>query len=101
MKLELWNYMTSRGIDLTNSGSAERGYSQTDVLEFLELLRAQNFQPLGFEVWHRRDDGTFKMDSLAGWIPTTSQDIDTLFAETTAAIKSTKTNERTIFTLQF
>lgn len=101
MNPDLWTYMTSHGVDLTKSGSAERGFSQNDVLGLLDLLRERNIQPLGLEVWRLRKDGIYKIDSLAGWIPTPPAGINASFAEIVEVVTSTKSAGQTVFTLQF
>jgi hypothetical protein len=100
MNPDLWTYMTSHEVDLAKSGSAERGFSQKDVLGLLDLLREQNIQPLGLEVWRRRED-IYKIDSLAGWITTPPAGINASFAEIVEVVTSAKSTGQTAFTLQF
>lgn len=101
MNADIFSFMTSHGVSLKDSGSAERGFTQSEVLELLGLLGVRNIKPLGLEVWHRREDGRFKIDSLAGWVPESSVDIGALFAEVGDVMSSANKKSPSIFTLQF
>ena len=101
MNADVFSFMTNRGVNLKNSGSAERGFTQSEALELLDLIRERNIKPLGLEVWHRQGDGRFKIDALAGWVPDSSVDIGTLMAEANDAMSFANKKTPSIFTLQF
>jgi hypothetical protein len=101
MNTDIFSFMENHGVSLKDSGSAERGFTQAEVLDLLNILSEKNIKPLGLEVWHRRGDGRFSMDSLAGWVSVTSSDIDTLFTEVKEVMRAENKKSPSIFTLQF
>jgi hypothetical protein len=101
MNAELFNFMSSHGVSLKDSGSAERGFAQEEMLKLLNLLGEQNIKPLGLEVWHRQGDGRYKIDSLSVWIPEASLDIDILFSEVVNLMSSVSKKGAPVFTIQF
>ncbi len=101
MNGDIFAFMESHGISLKDSGSAERGFTQAEVLDLLRILGGKNMKPIGLEVWHRRADGRFNMDSLAGWVSVSSSDSETLFVEVKEVIMAESEKKSSIFTLQF
>jgi len=101
MNTEIFSFMTDHGVSLKDSGSAEKGFTRNEVRELLNLLRKKNIKPLGLEVWYLQGDGSFKMDSLASWVPESSVDISTLFVEVNDVVLSASKKASSVFTLQF
>lgn len=62
----LSTFLKTRGVPLTDYGSAEFGVSRSDAIDFMELLCETGKHPLGIEVW-RQLGNKFKIDSLGGW----------------------------------
>jgi hypothetical protein len=101
MNSHLSIFMKNHGVDLTNCGSAEKGLTQTEALNLLNILGNYNMKPLGLEVWHLCENGRYQIDSLAGWASDETLDSAVLFAEIKQIIESENKKKRSIFTLQF
>lgn len=61
-------FLEQHGVDLSSSGSAERGLTRAATLKFLGLLAERDLQVLGIEPWRKIGVG-FSCDALSVWIP--------------------------------
>ena len=71
----LFNYLEQNGVDLSASGSAERGLSLGRALEFLEMLESRDVRVLGIEPW-RKEGSAHRCDASGVW--EFSSDADTI-----------------------
>lgn len=101
MKPDIASYLCSHGVSLRVGGSSERGFTQSEILELLELLSESHLRPLGLEVWRRSRGGEFRIDSLAGWAPSSNLSSDESFAEVKKVIAAEIQRAPSVFTLQF
>ena len=101
MKADISSYLRSHGVSLRVGGTSERGFTQREIFELLELLSESHLPPLGLEVWRSSSGGEFRIDSLAGWVPSSSLSFDESFAEVKKVVAAEIQRAPSVFTLQF
>jgi hypothetical protein len=95
------NFISTKGLILEESGSAEKGFSEIEASELLNLMQHNEIELLGIEVWYRKTDGRIKIDSLSSWVPSSNMSISSVFEEAREVIELASKTSDSIFTLQF
>lgn len=96
----LMKLLEVRGYDLRAFGSAERGLSYSDALEFIALLERSHVQLLGFEPW-RHSAGQYKIESLGVWVPEESEGKDSSYTQARRCLEHLRMKEKDVVTVQF
>ena len=92
-------YIAERGVDLSSSGSAERGLHFQDAVGFIELLSQSGVRPLGIEPW-REISGHYRIDSLGVWA-SSLDDVEACNSEAKRVIECLRLGEHDVITIQF
>jgi hypothetical protein len=101
MNQDFTNFVEARGLDLQSSGSGEKGFSEIEALELLNLMQKNEIELLGIEVWYRKKDGKIKIDSLSSWVPSNNLNTSSTFEEAREVIELACKTAGSIFTLQY
>lgn len=59
-------FLEANGKPLTEFGSSEYGLSRSDSLLFIDLVRQNNLNIVGVEIWRQEGDG-YNIESLMTW----------------------------------